>query len=176
MKKILIIVDMLNDFIKKDGKLYCGASAEAIVNLVKEKAEEYVKNEDWIFFLADGHEPDDLEFKRFPEHCVNGSFGSELIKELNDIYYLHDKSILIYKTRYSGFYKTGLHERILSIRPDLVEVVGVCTSICVMDTVGGLANRDYNINIYKNMIADFDPYMHKMAIERMKSLYGANII
>jgi nicotinamidase-related amidase len=83
---------------------------------------------------------------------------------------------LVYKRRYSGFYHTNLDGILKSLNPDLVEVVGVCTSICVMDTVGGLANRDYKINVYKNMVADFDQEMHEISLKRMKNLYGANIL
>ena len=55
------------------------------------------------------------------------------------------------------------------------EVVGVCTSICVMDTVGGLANRDYRSTVPIKGVADFDPEFHEFALKRMKQLYGANV-
>ena len=58
---------------------------------------------------------------------------------------------------------------------DDVEVVGVSTSICVMDTVGGLANRDYKITVPVKGVADFDPEFHEFALKRMKQLYGASI-
>jgi nicotinamidase/pyrazinamidase len=56
-----------------------------------------------------------------------------------------------------------------------VEVVGVCTSICVMDTVGGLANRDYRIRVPRAGVADFDDEAHQQALQRMERLYGATV-
>jgi len=53
--------------------------------------------------------------------------------------------------------------------------VGVCTSICVMDTVGGLANRDYNITVPVKGVADFDPEMHQFSLKRMEKIYGADV-
>lgn len=46
------------------------------------------------------------------------------------------KDLVIKKTRYSGFYETELDAVLKGNLIDKVEVVGVCTSICVMDTVG----------------------------------------
>ena len=176
MKKTLIVVDMLNDFLKPDGGLYCGPTAEAIIPAVKAKVDEYFKNGDHIIFLADAHDEDDLEFNRFPKHCIDGTKGANLIDTLEDTYVFYGKSTLISKTRYSGFYGTRLEDILKSTNPDIVEVVGICTSICVMDTVGGLANRDYKINVYKDMVADFDSEMHEMALKRMVALYGVNLI
>ena len=58
---------------------------------------------------------------------------------------------------------------------DEIEVVGVCTSICVMDTVGGLANRDYKITVPVKGVADFDPEMHQFSLKRMEKIYGADV-
>jgi len=44
-----------------------------------------------------------------------------------------------------------------------------------MDTVGGLANRDYSITVPLKGVADFDPEFHRFALKRMEKLYGANI-
>ena len=44
-----------------------------------------------------------------------------------------------------------------------------------MDTVGGLANRDYKISVPRNGVADFDAEFHAFALKRMQQLYGAEI-
>lgn len=172
MTKTLIVVDMLNDFLKPDGKLYCGPTAEAIIPKIVELAKKYMENDEAIIFLADAHDEDDKEFERFPKHCVAGTDGAALIDELEQIMMDYDNCEVVDKTRYSGFYNTWLADSVEFDAPDEVEVVGICTSICVMDTVGGLANRDYKVNVYKDMVADFDPEMHEFALKRMESLYG----
>lgn len=177
MKKILIVVDMLNDFINEDGALYCGQTARDIVPHIKARINEYHENNYPIIFLADQHLENDLEFIRFPKHCVHGTYGAQVIKELPYNKTMHS---LVGKTRYSGFYDTAL-DIVLSPHwkasiDTVIEVCGVCTSICVMDTVGGLANRDYPTVIHRNCVADFDDEMHKMSLKRMNVLYGTEII
>jgi nicotinamidase-related amidase len=173
MAKALIVVDMLNDFVKEGGALYFPESQDIIPH-IKKKIEEYRLNRLPIFWLCDSHRSNDKEFERFPAHCVSGSEGSRIIDELKPL--IHDDEKTIYKKRYSGWYNTFLKDVIADYQIDTLEIVGVCTSICVMDTAGGAANRDISIIIPKNCVADFDSNMHDMALERMENLYGAKLV
>ncbi|MGD2270381.1 MAG: isochorismatase family cysteine hydrolase [Desulfobacterales bacterium] len=169
--KALIIVDMLNDFVDEKGALYCGETAREIIPFVKDKLESCRKQGDLIVYLQDAHDEDDKEFERFPKHSVAGSWGSSIIDELKPL----PAEKVIPKKRYSGFYGTDLEGVLEKAGVADIEVVGVCTSICVMDTVGGLANRDYRISVPVKGVADFDPEFHEFALKRMKQLYGAEV-
>ncbi len=170
--KALIIVDMLNDFIDEAGALYCGPAASGIVPFITKRLLDHRKEGSLIIYLQDSHDENDLEFEKFPKHCVTGTWGSKIIKPLAPV---KDERIVT-KKRYSGFYGTDLDAILSANTPDDVEIVGVCTSICVMDTVGGLANRDYKITVPEKGVADFDMEFHHFAIKRMKQLYGARVI
>ncbi len=167
----LIVVDMLNDFIEEKGALYCGPTAQAIVPFVRERLDAYRHAGDPVIFLQDSHAPDDKEFERFPPHCVAGTRGAEVVAELTP---RHGETVIA-KTRFSGFYRTDLEAVLARAGVETVEVVGVCTSICVMDTVGGLANRDYRIRVPEAGVADFDAEMHAFALRRMRQVYGADV-
>ena len=73
MNKVLIVIDMQNDFI--DGSLGT-KEAQTIVPTVKEKIKEYQKRGDNIIFTRDTHQTDYLntpEGKKLPvEHCIYG--------------------------------------------------------------------------------------------------------
>jgi nicotinamidase-related amidase len=168
---VLIIVDMLNDFMDPEGALYCGETAPPIVPFVQRRLEQQRKAGQPVIFLQDAHDPDDAEFERFPPHCIEGTWGSEVIAALEPL----EREKVIPKKRYSGFYNTDLDDHLRGLGIGSAEVVGVCTSICVMDTVGGLANRDFNILVPKAGVADFDAEMHSFALKRMVQLYGAEI-
>lgn len=51
--------------------------------------------------------------------------------------------IVIYKTRFSGFYETDLHERLTGLEIRHLVVTGRTTSICVDSTVRDAMFRDY---------------------------------
>lgn len=172
MKKALIIVDMLMDFVDKEGALYCGESARQIIPKIKELARKMRNLGAAIIYLTDSHEPDDREFELFPRHCVKGTPGAEIIGELKP----RDDDYIVPKTRYSGFYNTNLAELLKKESPDEVQIVGVCTSICVMDTVSGLRNRDYKVVVHRDAVADFDSCAHQFALKRMEKVLGAQVI
>ncbi len=169
MGDMLIVVDMLNDFVHKDGALFFQAGAD-IIPAVQRRIEVHKRNNSVIIALRDWHDEDDKEFKRFPKHAVKRTWGARTAIVVGVYEFL-----IIPKTRYSGFYGTSLDTHLNFCKPDKVEVVGVCTSICVMDTVGGLANRDYKVVVPVKCVADFDNDAHKAALVRMEALYGAEI-
>ncbi len=171
-RNALIIVDMLNDFIDPDGVLYCGEQAQNIIPYIKKRLDAYRDLGDPVIFLQDAHAPDDKEFEKFPPHCVAGTWGSDIISILTP----QGQELVIPKTRYSGFYGTPLNRILSELQPDFVEVVGVCTSICVMDTVGGLVNRDLKVKVPRLGVADFDEEAHDQALRRMEKIYGAQIV
>jgi nicotinamidase/pyrazinamidase len=170
-KKALIIVDMLNDFVDEKGALYCGDTARLIIPFIHERLMVYRNRKNLVIYLKDAHDEDDKEFEKFPKHSVTGTWGSEVIPELSP----QADETVIPKKRYSGFYGTDLENVLKSANVDEVEVVGVCTSICVMDTVGGLANRDYKIGVPVKGVADFDSEMHQFSLKRMEKIYGADV-
>jgi nicotinamidase/pyrazinamidase len=170
--KALIVVDMVNDFVHSDGALFV-AAGQKIIPAIKEKLKETRKNGGTIIYLRDTHAEDDAEFKLFPKHCVIGTWGNEVINDLEP----DRDDIIVYKRRFSGFFGTSLDKLLLEyLKADEVDVVGVCTSICVMDTVQGLGYMDIKTNVYANMTADLTPKDHAYALNRMKVLYGANIV
>ena len=171
-KKALIVSDMLNDFIDENGALYCGESVHAIVPFIRERIDRYRRQGAAVIYLRDTHDAHDKEFEKFPPHCVAGTWGSEVISELAPL----AGEPVVNKKRYSGFYGTDLEKILLEKEISAVEVVGVCTSICVMDTVAGLANRDYPISVPVKGVADFDAEFHEFALKRMAQVYGARII
>ncbi|MDJ0828201.1 MAG: isochorismatase family cysteine hydrolase [Desulfobacterales bacterium] len=171
-KRALIIVDMLNDFIDQKGALFCGDQSRAIIPFIMERLEVFRANNDLVIYLQDSHDEIDREFEKFPKHCVSGTWGNAIIPELEPT----ASDLVITKKRYSGFFGTRLEKILSDAGTQEVEVVGVCTSICVMDTVGGLANRDYPITVPIKGVADFDLELHEFALKRMQQVYGAQVI
>ncbi len=169
---VLIIVDMLNDFVDEKGALYCGQSARRLIPFIQKELARFRQQGEQVIFLKDAHAEDDREFERFPRHCVTGTWGNDIIPELAPA----PEEPIIEKNRFSGFFETDLERTLNETGADTVEVVGVCTSICVMDTVGGLADRDYHIVVPREGVADFNAEFHNFSLKRMQEIYGARII
>ncbi|MFB0566170.1 MAG: cysteine hydrolase family protein [Candidatus Aminicenantaceae bacterium] len=170
--KALIIIDMLNDFLSKEGALYCGDTSRKIIPFVKNKIEEFHEKGDLVIFICDAHDEDDREFKMFEKHAVENSNGAEIIEELP----IFKDDIIIKKKTFSSFLGTGLDKVLKEYKISEIHLLGVCTSICIMDTAGELRNRHYPVVVYKEGVADFDQEAHQFALRRMDKVYGAKVV
>ena len=101
-RKALIIVDMLVDFIDRDGALYCGPGAEKIVPFIRKELDRFREAGDALIYLTDSHRPNDKEFRMFAKHCVTGTPGAEIIPELEP----RSGEIVVRKPTISCFYRT----------------------------------------------------------------------
>lgn len=176
MKRVLMVVDMLHDFINPEGPLYCGGQAQKIVPFVVRKVKEFVDAKLPIIFIMDAHDPEDLEFNRFPVHCVYGSPGAQLIKEIADQIEEYSFAMKVHKSRFSGFFRTNLNVILRDLEPEQIEVVGVCTNICVLYTVEELVNRDYRVTVFRDGVSSFDQEAHTWALKQMETVLGAEIV
>ena len=171
-KMALIVADMLNDFLDPKGALYVGASGREIIPFVADKIEATHLEGGVVIFVCDAHAPDDREFKHFAPHAVKGSWGSGVIPELPVL----PGDYRVDKTRYSAFTGTNLDKVLQREQVERVEVVGVCTSICVMETVKELFDRDIPALVYREGVADFDPEAHAFALKHIERIFGAQVV
>jgi nicotinamidase-related amidase len=162
---------MLNDFIHPQGALYCGKEGEAIVPFIKNRLKSAREANRLVIYMTDSHDEDDVEFDRYPPHAVTGKWGSEIIADLAP----RPGETVVAKKTLNSFLGTDLERILADAGVESVEVVGVCTSICVMDLVGDLAARNYRILVPKKGVADFDQEFHQFALKRMAGVYGAKV-
>lgn len=171
-KAALVVADMLNDFIDPQGSLYVGPPGREIIPFVAAKIEGTRRQSGVVIFVCDAHAKDDREFQYFAPHAVKGSWGSQVIPELP----LQSGDIRVDKTRYSAFAGTDLDEILQREQVDRVAVVGVCTSICVMETVKELFDRDIPTVVYREGVADFDHEAHAFALKHIERIFGAHVV
>lgn len=160
MKKTLIVIDMQNDFI--DGALGT-EEAQAIVPNVKKKIEEYKARGDEIIFTRDSHNKNYLntnEGRHLPvKHCITLTHGWEVSSELDDNMCEH-----IDKTTFGFSYWNE------DFNFKEVELVGVCTDICVVSNALILKAQfpEINITVDASCCAGVTPESHQAALTTMK--------
>ncbi len=171
MANAVLVIDMLRGFMEEGNPLYIGAEASGIIPNIQKLLERELAGGAKLFFVCDNHDPDDLEFKMFPPHCIAGTAEAEVIPELVGF-----PGEVITKKRYSAFYGTELEEKLKKLKPEKVIVCGVCTDICVCHTVANARNRDYEVEVPVDCVASFDEKAHHFALEHMEKVLGAKLV
>lgn len=156
---------MQNDFI--DGSLGT-KEAQGIVENVKKKIAEYQARWEPIIFTRDTHQTDYLETsegKQLPvEHCIVGTHGWNIAAglEVPGCYYVNKPTF--------GWLDWEETFQKLRIIPAKVELVGLCTDICVVSNALILKALypDAEISVDASCCAGVTPQTHAAALETMK--------
>jgi len=170
MSNVVLVVDMVVGFLEPGRNLYSGDGARAIIPNVRRLIEREQAQGASVIFICDTHDPDDLEFRIFPVHCVKGTDECGLVPELRGY-----EGDILPKRRYSAFFETDLEQRLEELKPDKIIVCGVCTDICVMHTTADARNRDYLVEVPTDCVASFNSNAHEYALQHMETILGAKL-
>ena len=166
MRKLLVVVDMQNDFI--DGALGT-TEALAIVGNVKTKIREYDKRD--TFVTMDTHAPDYLntqEGRNLPvEHCIKGTEGwlvrSDIAERLN--------GANVYEKPTFGSVRLARDIAEIAATEDIeIEMIGLCTDICVVSNALLLkaVMPEVPISVDPACCAGVTPESHEAALKTMQ--------
>lgn len=170
MANAVLVVDMLRGFLEEGYPLYLGEKSRQIIPNVQRLLGRELEHGSKTFFICDNHDPDDLEFKMFPPHCIEGTVEAEVIPELAKY-----PGEIIPKKRYSGFFGTSLEEKLKELKPEKLIICGVLTNICVMHTTADARNRDYEVEVPTDCVASPDAEAHRFALEHIEKVLGARL-
>ena len=168
MKKILVVVDMQNDFV--DGSLGTPEAA-AVVPAVVNKIRGF---DGKIFATLDTHFEnymDTAEGQKLPvPHCIKGTDGWKLNNDILDA--LESKDYVpVEKNTFGSIDLPGLIREAAGDDDFSVEVIGICTDICVVSNVLLIKANfpEVSISVDASCCAGVTPEKHEAALETMRS-------
>ncbi len=183
LEKLLVVVDMVNGFIKKGimSDSYINHITPGIVQMIDKTLSE----EEGVAFIKDTHDINSTEFKKFPAHCIKGSGEEVLISELKP----YESSSFVYEKNSTStvFAKNFLSDIDAMKKLREVIVTGCCTDICVLNLVIPLINyfdehnKDVDVIVRKDLVETYNSDTHnrdkynEMALILMKQA-GAKIM
>lgn len=163
-KKALIVIDMQNDFV-------CGAlgtkEAEDIVPKIKDRILAARKEKYDLIFTRDTHDSNYLqtqEGKYLPiVHCLSESWGWQILPEIS----INEAKIFNKSTFGSMELANYVRERNYSS----VELVGVCTDICVLTNAILIKTicPELNVKVRGSCCAGVTPERHAVALIAMQA-------
>ena len=167
MRKMLIVIDMQNDFI--DGALGTKEAA-AIVENVKNKIRSYPEED--VVATMDTHTDGYLntqEGKYLPvPHCIRGTKGWELRADIAELL----SGAKIYEKPTFGSAALAADLKALSDREEIeLELIGLCTDICVVSNALLLkaSMPEVRISVDAACCAGVTPKSHEAALQTMRA-------
>ena len=191
-------VDAQADFMLPDGKLYVPGAEEIIPNLNR-LVETVRQGRVFLISSADAHNPDDLELRDWPPHCLKGTPGSDLLPEACASHRLvipNEKGFVL-SENLTAYQQVILQKNTLDVfdnpstdallaqlnpagspafdpSPEFV-VFGVATEYCVRLAVDGLLRRGRRVSVVTDAVRSLNHRKGQQILESLESC-GARLI
>lgn len=170
-KKALLIIDMLNDFVREGAPLEV-PGITSIIGPIKREIEKEKEKGNPIIYLCDCHEAGDREFKAFPPHALRNTEGAKIIEEMKP----EGTDLIVLKNTFSSFYKTELEGILERLSVDRLSLTGCVTNICILYTAADAVMRNYKVDVIEDAVTGLDQEDHRFALDQMKNVLKVNII
>jgi nicotinamidase-related amidase len=170
-RTVLLVVDMQNDFAHPDGTLY-NPDAEASIPIIADLADEAREAGVPVWYTQDTHREGDPEWEVWGRHVERGTIGWEIVEELQP----RDEDRVFEKSRYDGFYQTGLdHALRVEDRSQLV-VCGTVANICVHYTAASAGLRFLDVVHPVEAISALTEFDLHAALRQASWLFQARLV
>ena len=144
---------MQNDYVKQGGSLLV-PDAEATIPAIRALLDLARASRIRVVYSQDTHRRGDPEWKIWPEHCREGSWGWEIVAELAPA----AEDTVLRKLRYDAFYGTPLDHLLQLWGIDTLVICGTLANISVHYTAASAAVRWYAVVIPRDAISSLEPF------------------
>jgi ureidoacrylate peracid hydrolase len=188
-RSALIIVDMQNDFLHRDGSFGNLARKHPEIDLpfligtippVRRLIDAFRAAERPVIYVAHVLKPDysDAAFPYWRigihpgqdnrTHCVEGTWGAQIVDELMPRQGEH----VVIKKGFGGFANTQLDTILRNGEVNTCVVSGVTTCVCVSNTVRGGVEHNYRMVIAEDGVAEVNKQAHASELATMQRLFA----
>jgi nicotinamidase-related amidase len=166
----LLVIDMQNDFVKQGGSLLV-PDAEATIPAIERLLDLARASRMRVVYGQDTHRQGDPEWKIWPEHCREGSWGWEIVAELAP---RADETVLR-KVRHDAFYDTPLDHLLRLWHVDTIVVCGTIANIGVHYTAASAALRWYAVVIPRDAISALEPFDLEASLRQAAFVFAGQV-
>jgi nicotinamidase/pyrazinamidase len=171
-KRALVVIDMLNDFVRKGAPLEVPETRK-ILPALRRRVAKARKDGELVVYVCDTHRKKDPEFARmgWPPHAVEGTPGAAIVAALAP----EPGDVVVEKRTYSGFHKTALDTVLRRNGVSELALSGCVTNICVLYTAADAAMRGYGVTVDERLVAGLSPRTHAFALGEMERVLGIRV-
>ena len=169
-KTVVLIADMLVDFVSPKGKLFVPDTRKAIAPL-RRLIDKGRKAGATMAYIQDWHRPDDPEFSIWGPHAIQETPGTRIIPELAP----SPRDYVIRKRTYDPFFATDLDLLLRQKHIKNVIVTGTVANICVLHAAGSADLRGYEVIVPIDTIAALTPFDFQTALRQISFVYQGKL-
>jgi nicotinamidase-related amidase len=164
-KPVLIVIDMLHDFLER----WEATRRQRLVGSINELVGSMRGLGHPVVWVRQEFEPDLRDaFREMKAKgiriTIKGTQGCQIVPELA----VAPSDLVIIKKRYSAFYGTTLDETLARLQPGAIILAGINTHACIRTTAIDAYQRDWNVILALDCIDSYDREHHEVSLRYMK--------
>ncbi|MGA8216763.1 MAG: isochorismatase family cysteine hydrolase [Candidatus Sulfotelmatobacter sp.] len=164
-KPVLVVIDMLHDFLES----WEATRRRRLVSSINELVSSMRRFGHPVVWVRQEFEPDLRDaFREMKAKgisiTIKGTQGCQIVSELA----VAPSDLVIIKKRYSAFYGTRLDETLARLQPDAIILAGINTHACIRTTAIDAYQRDWNVILALDCIDSYDREHHEVSLRYMK--------
>lgn len=163
----VLVIDMLNDFLEPAGAMPL-LEGRQLYDPIRRLLSTARENGATVIWVCDEHPPGDREFEKRSVHCLKGTWGAQIVAELEP----REEEYRVAKRRYSGFFETDLDLRLRELAVHDLILAGVVTNICVRSTAHDAFFRGYGVVIPVECVAATSVREQESTLYDLDTHYG----
>ncbi len=165
MRAALIVVDMVRDTLEGERTYPITRPARAIVPAINDLAEWLRARGMPVVFACDSFLPGDFIFNgRLKEHSLRGTDGCRPSRLLE----VADQDTVLYKRRFSAFFKTDLDQTLRTWGVECLLVGGISSHFCVLHTVLDGLCHDFRAVLLEDASAAPSQEIHRAVLSHYR--------
>ncbi|MFA6148600.1 MAG: isochorismatase family cysteine hydrolase [bacterium] len=172
-KKALVVVDMLNDFVRPGAPLEV-PETRTILPALRRRIAKARREGELVVYICDAHRVNDPEFARmgWPPHAVEGTPGAGVVDSLAP----EPGDVVVEKRTYSGFHGTPLRFVLQRNEIRSLTLSGCVTNICILFIAAEAGIRGYDVTVDERYVAGLSRKDHAFALDQMEKVFGVRVL
>ncbi|HWF93403.1 MAG TPA: cysteine hydrolase [Xanthobacteraceae bacterium] len=167
---VLIVIDMLNDFLAA----WSPAARQRLVQATNELVAIFRGYRRPVIWVRQEFRPDlqdafaEMRAKGI-RITIAGTAGCRIASELT----VEPSDTVVIKKRYSPFYGTALDQVLADLKPDGLILAGINTHACIRMAAIDAYQRDWEVILAADCVDSYDPEHHEISLRYMKDKIAA---
>jgi len=192
-RTVLVVVDMQNEFVSPEGRIYTGSMVHGTIPKIKNLLDLARRDGMNVIHTQSWYEKDDPRFSDHPKAkfekggCMAGSWGAEIIDDLKPL----GREPVVRKSSYDCFFGTIMDHVLDELNfgeyaPGSVHrnrerndanaiITGTVSNVCVEKAVIGFYLRGFDVVVPVDCISAKSAYAQQWALHQFSEFYGGRI-
>ncbi len=167
----LLIVDMVDDFVYKDGMMYVSGAAD-IVPAIKRMSDEARSAKSPVIYICDSYAASDTDSGTWSRQLQDRSPGTEIVPQLSPA----PSDFVVRKHQYASPFSADLDMLLKELAITRLVLTGTTVDVCIYFIARDAHRKGYQIIVPRECVVALSENDEEATLKQMEQIFDAEIV